>query len=440
MRWPGLVFLLLLCACGDIKSVTAGGDAGGGDGGAPDARAVGTVTVTVGKVFGTTQPLAGNQVVLVDTAGQITADVETDSDGVASADDIEAGSTMIILIATPPTGAPTGNQALVIVGVEPGDDIHIDPEGHSGAGAGPMTVSWPSHGVNNYQLSTGCRDGSSGGTTTDMTFDDDCLVDGDAQIMIRAVDDGGNTVGWVGGTVPFSTPGAFDVAGPWADPRMLDVTLTDIPSEALRVRPGVLPVRGGLPFVDASEPSVDLTDNTMVVHAAMPTVFADSALVTLAFEPNQPTLGGTSLARGVERDADSLDIALADELLPWYGTPLLDVPTRTFSWTRTSGHQADAQYLLMFWTDKGVPDERLTLVMVPPELTEVTLPELPAEYETFLPVNAEQVGIQIQAAESSELDGYRGARQTGFSLIYNQPTIGLDSTSTLRRSFGGEDF
>ncbi len=439
MRLTGLAYLLLLCACGDIKTVGAGGDAGA-DGGTPDARAVGSVTVTLGKVFGTTQPLAGNQVVLVDTAGAVAADTTTDGGGVASADDIEAGSTMIILIATPPAGAPTGNQAIVIAGVEPGDDIHIDPEGYSGAGAGPMTVTWPSHGVNNYQLSTGCRDSSSGGTTIDMNFDDDCLVNSEAQIMIRAVDDGGATVGWLGGTVAFSTPGTFDAAGPWADPRMMDVTLTDIPSEALRVRPGVTPIRGGLPFVAASEPTVDLADSTVVVHPAMPTVFADSALVTLELEPNQPTIGGNQLAKVVERDADSLDIALADELLPWYGTPLLDVPTRTFSWARTSGSEPDAQFLLMFWTDKGVPDQRLTLVMVPPDLTEVTLPELPAEYEVFLPTNAEQIGIQIQAAESSELDGYRAARRTGFSLLYRKPSIGLDASSTLRRSFGGEDF
>jgi len=439
MRSPGLAFLLFLCACGDIES-TAGGDAGGGDAGAPDARAVGSVTVTVGKVFGTTQPLEGNQVVVVDTSGAIAADTTTDADGVATADDIEAGSTMIILIAEPPAGAPPGSQAIVIAGVEPGDDIHLNAERHSGPGAGPMTVSWPSHGVNNYQLSTGCRDDSSGGTTIDMIFDDDCLVDGDAQIMIRAVDDTGSTVGWVGGTVAFSSPGAFDVGGAWTDPRQMDVTLTDIPSEAQSVRPGALPIRGGIPFVDASEPSVELQDSTVVVHAPMPTMFADAALVTLGFQPNQPTIGGNALAMRVERDAPSLDLSLADELLPWYGNVLWDGSARSFSWSRTSGHEPDAQFLLVFWSEKGTPGERMTAIIAPPEVTAISLPELPAEYEAFLPANAESVGIQIQAAESSELDGYRAARQTGFDLIDEKPTIGLDATSTLRRSFGGEDF
>ncbi len=440
MRFTGLASALLLLACGDIKSTTAGGDAGGGDGGTPDARAVGSVTVTVGKLFGTTQPLAGNQVVVVDTAGAVAADTMTDADGVATADGIEAGSTMIVLIAEPPAGAPPGSQAIVIAGVEPGDDIHVEADGHSGAGAGPMTVTWPSHGVNNYQLSTGCREDSINGLALDMIFDDDCLVDGDAQIMLRAADDAGTTVGWLGGTVAFSSGGTFDVGGPWADPRQLDITLTDIPAEAQSVRPGVVPIRGGIPFVDAGEPNVELQDSTVVVHAPMPTMFADSALVTLGFQPNQPTIGGNSLAMRVERDHASLDIALADELLPWYGHVLWDGATRTLSWTRTSGREPDAQYLLMFFSEKGVPGERMTVVMVPPELTEISLPELPTEYETFLPGNAETVGVQIQAAESSELDGYRAARQIGFSLIYDQPTVGLDDTSTLRRSFGGEDF
>lgn len=440
MRVPGLVYLLLFAACGDIKSASDGGP--GGDGGPPDARAVGSVTVTVGKVFDTSQPQAGNQVVVVDTSGAIAADLTTDEGGVATADGVEAGSTMIILIAAPPAGSTPGQQAIVIAGVEPGDDIHLDAEGYSGPGAGAMTVTWPTDSADHYLLSTGCRDGFSSGTTTDMTFDDPCLVGGEAQVMIRAVDAAGATLGWLGGTIAFASPGTFDVAGPWSTPRMLDVTLTDIPSEAVRVRPGVLPLRGGLPFVAASEPPVDLQDPTVVVQAPMPTVFSDAALVKLDFEPDQPTLGGNSLAVRVERDAPSLDLALADELLPWYGFPLLDGPSRTLSWTRTSGQEPDAQYLQMFWTEKGAPadTEWFTVVMAPPGVTEVTLPELPAQYRPFLPVNPDAVHVQIQAAESSEVDGYRAARQTGFSLAYDQPSIGLDGPSTLRRAFAGEDF
>src|SRR5688500_11162808 len=142
MGSPRLALLLLAAACGDIQT------AGGGDGGLaadaepPDARAVGSITVTIGPLFGSSQPIAGNQVVVVDSAGEVAADLETDADGVATADDIEAGSTLIVLIAEPPAGAPAGSQALVIVGVEPGDDIHIDPEDREGESLGPMNTTW----------------------------------------------------------------------------------------------------------------------------------------------------------------------------------------------------------------------------------------------------------------------------------------------------------
>jgi hypothetical protein len=68
------------------------------------------------------------------------------------------------------------------------------------------------------------------------------------------------------------------------------------------------------------------------------------------------------------------------------------------------------------------------------------VPELPAEYEQFMPIDPMTLGIQIQGAESTELDGYRAARQVGVSLVYNDPVLGLDPPSTLRRSIGGEDF
>jgi hypothetical protein len=441
MRRSALALATFLLACGDIKS-SAGGDAGA-DGGTPDARAVGSITVTVEHLFGSDQPLEGNQVVVVDSAGAIAADITTDADGAATADQIEAGSTLIILFAQPPAGASAGRQAIVMVGIEPGDDIRFAEENAEGTPAGSMNVTWPAYPdpVNTYQVHNGCTSTETNDTITNLSWEQECLADGEAQGLVRAVAASGDTLGWLGGTVAFADTGTLDIAGPWKPPHPLAVTLSNIPSEAQSLRPGLAPARGHTALGEASLPDVALGDATVAFDVAMPPAFVDSDLVTFDFSPDQPTIGANALAVRVAADAETLDLSLADELLPWYGTPILDAASRTFSWTRTSGGvEPDAQYAIMFWKERGSEDEWFTALIAPPDVTAVTVPELPADYEQFMPIDPVTLGIQLQAGESSELDGYRAARQVGVSLIYNDPVLGLDPPSTMRRSVGGEDF
>jgi len=440
MRLSRLAFATLLLACGEIKS--SSGRDGGDDGGQPDARAVGSITVTVGHAFGPGQPLEGNQVVVVDTAGQLTADTTTDADGVATADGIEAGSTLLILFAQPPAGSSAGRQAIVVASVEPGDDIHFAEENPPGTPIGSMNVTWPGYPdpVNIYELNNGCGATDTNDTITNLLWDQECLASGEAQGLVRAVAASGDTLGWLGGTIAFADTGTLDIAGPWKPPHPLSVTLSDIPAEAQAVFPGLVPARSHVSFHEVSLPQVALGDPTVSIDVAMPPAFADSDLVTLAFSPDQPGFGPNQLAVRVAADAANLDLSLADELLPWYGTPILDGASRTFSWTRTSGVEPDAQYALMFWKERGSDDEWFTAVIAPPDVTAVTVPELPADYEQFMPIDPVELGIQIQGAESSEIDGYRAARQVGTSLVFNDPVLGLDPPSTLRRSTGGEDF
>ena len=440
MRVPRPACLLLAVACGDIQTAARGDGGATSDAGAPDARAVGSVTVTVGRLFGDEQPIQGNQVLLVDTSGAVVADTLTDAGGVASADGVEAGSTLIVLIAAPPSGAPAGSQALIVTGVEPGDDIHIDAESDEGARRGMMNVFWgPMDGAFNYEVSNGCETTTTNDQVATMTFYEACTPDGQASALIRALDDAGFTLGWLGGSTTFAEGDPLDLGGAWTAPRDLAVTLTDIPSEAQRVSIGLRPAKAGVGYNRVNLPVFDLSDDSLQIQLATPRAFADSDLVTLSFQPNQPSFGENSLAVRIPPDQTELDVAVAEELVPWYSFPLFDGETRTFSWARSSGREADAQFVAMFWSDK-VGTAGATFVMVPPDVTSVTLPELPAEVERFLPDNASSVGVQVQAGESSDIDGYRAARQTGFSLIYNTPPLGLEPPSTLRRASGGDDF
>jgi hypothetical protein len=438
MRIPGLACALLAFACGDIKTV-GGGDGGSGDGGTPDARAVGSVSVRLGKFFGDTQPLEGNQVVFVDSSGAVAADLTTDADGAATADGIEAGSTMIIFIATPPAGAPDGSQAAVVFGVEPGDDIHIDGE-DAGAAVGNMNITWGDNAANHYDANNGCtRAPSTTDLTTNLSFEEGCLTGGEAQALVRSADGNDVTTGWIGGTVAFAADGTLDLGDTWSTPRPLTVSLSDLPSEAKSVYPRLVPARNNVSFDGVSLPQVLLDQATASFEAPLPRSFVTSNAVRLEFQPNQPGIGGNSLSLRVAADASALDVSVAGELLPWYGWPVLDIATRTFRWSRSSGVAPDAQHLAMFWTEEG-GTERLTVFLVPPDVDEVTLPELPSEYEPFMPANAADLGIQIIAGEASELEDYRAARQRGFELAAGNPRLGLEAPSTLRRSYAGEDF
>lgn len=441
MRSTGLACLLFSLACGDIQT-TGSGDAGpgDGDGGSPDARAVGSVTVTVGRLFGDAQPIAGNQVVVVDPEGAVAAETTTDAGGVATTGDIEAGSTLIILIAQPPAGAPVGTQALVIAGVEPGDDIHLEPEQDEGDEVGTMNVTWPALGVGGetYFVDTGCSSTSTNDTVTTISFSEGCLIDGDAQVLIRADDGASTTLGWLGGSVPFSNGGAFDVSGTWRDPQDLAVTLTDIPPETRAVFPSLRPSRGGLELNRINLSEVQLDQETVEIHLAAPRSFVDSSLVTLDFQPNQPSFGSNQLGVRVAPGETELELSLAGELVPWYSVPVLDSPSRTIQWARSSGLDPDAQFLIVYWTDKDSTSGGL-FVMMPPGVTSVTLPELPSEYPQYVPGNPLTVVMRVEAGESTDIDGYRAARQTGFSLVYEDPQHGLEPPSTLRRASAGVD-
>jgi hypothetical protein len=440
MRLLRLACLLLAGGCGDIETV-GGGDAGAtADAAPPDARAVGSVTVTVGRLFGDAQPLAGNQVVVVDTGGRVAADLTTDDQGVATADGVEAGSTLIILIAGPPAGAPAGTQALVIAGVEPGDDIQIPTENREETRLGPMNVTWePFGGASNYHVDTGCSSGTTNDSILTLDFYLGCAPGGEIAALVRAVDGADTTLAWLGGVGLYDPDQPFALGGGWGAPRDLKVTLSELPSEARQARIGLRPSRAGILFQRVDLPAVELDPDTVEVHLPTPRAFADSDLVTLGFQPNQPGFGENTLAMRVAPDASELSVGVAGELVSWYGAPLYDSEVRSFHWARSSGLEADAQFLLMFWQDKDTASGA-TFIMVPPGITSVTVPELPAEYERFLPTNPATVGIQLQAAEASDLDGYRAARQTGFSLLYDPPRLGLETPSTLRRASAGDDF
>ena len=441
MRSTGLVCLLLALGCGDIQTTGSGdGGPGSGDAGSPDARAVGSITVRLGRLFGQSQPLADNQVVVVDPEGAVAAETTTDADGLATTGDIEAGSTLIILIAQPPTGAPVGTQALVIAGVEPGDDIRLDPEPDQGDEVGTMNVSWPPLGVGGetYFVDTGCGGTSTSDTVTTLSFSEGCLIDGEAQVLIRADDGASTTLGWLGGSVPFSNGDPFDVVGTWREPRDLSVTLTDIPPEALAVFPSLQPTRGGLQLNRINLSELQLDQDTIEIHLAAPRSFVDSSLVALGFQPNQPSFGSNQLGVRVAPDETEVELSLADELVPWYSVPVLDSPSRTIQWSHSSGLDPDAQFLIMFWTDKDTSSGG-TFVMMPPGVTAVTLPELPSEYPQYIPGNPITVAMRVEAGESTDIDGYRAARQTGFSLVYEDPQHGLEPPSTLRRASAGVD-
>jgi hypothetical protein len=134
---------------------------------------------------------------------------------------------------------------------------------------------------------------------------------------------------------------------------------------------------------------------------------------------------------------DSTDTDLADVMLPWMGPVALDTASRSLRWRIVGAGEYDATYVTV---NANINDgdtflETTWFVVAPPGIEEIVLPELPAELSEYYLPDPENVYAYGQIVESSEVEGYAGARQRGFDLSYFPRLEPLGSVT--RSSFSG---
>lgn len=403
--------LLAVAACGHVSSSP-------GDAAAPDASG-GRLTVTVGHLLAASQSIEDLTVLVVAPDGTIIA-TTTDADGLATADGVVAGSTLLVFLRSLPAAGPDGRATLAVAGVEPDDhivfaDVYAAPDA-----LGSMNVPFPTcTNATSYRVENGCATDFPGAPPSTLPFDRACVEqDGGFHVLIRAADSGGGLLGWVGATGTFAADGSVELGGGWSAPVDLAVDLVNVPAEASSATARMNPIGGGVLFDGTFRGPVDLVGEDVELRVPAPDAAiaaVDAREVSVDLAPASAGLGSQTLAYRLGPSQDTHEISLADQLLPWYG-PGVWRADRALAWTRSSGRALDAQLVTATWTERGEVVENAIYLVAPPDLTELALPVLPADYFEYAPVDPSAIDVAVVGAESSLFDDYRGARARGLDI------------------------
>lgn len=432
---PPLLFAALLATgCGDITTISP--DATPADA-EPDLPEVGTVTLDLHSPFdGAEGPVAGADVLVLRPDGTVIAETTTDDEGIATVDEVPAGSIMLIALEIV-AGAP-GSVTIAVYDLQPGDDIRFRGEAANGDFLGSMDVNLPTHPDTpaSYVVASGCGSSTDSDTSVPVSFSAACVIDDDADVLAWARDADQGVLGFLSAQRPFVSPGTMDLTGlTWSAPQTIALEVHAIPSQAgaIAVRAEqVLDLRTYGNIVETPFQSTDSADLSFDIPR--PASFGDSTLVELSLRANQSGLGEQQVSTRVAPEDDELDVLLEDGLLPWYGGTAYSIEDRVVTWSRTSGDDPDGHYLLLVWEEESDGSTGGWFAISPPDWTELRLPPLPDGWEERQPREPASVEAALFAAESSEVDGWDGARQRGFDLVFDDTIIRAAPGTVMRRS------
>lgn len=434
--WP-LLLALVAAACGEVSTISL--DATASDAG-PDEPEVGTVTLDMqNPIGGEGGPVAGADVLVLQQDGTVVAETTTDDEGLASIDDVPAGS--IILVAVD-GGGLSENGTIAIYDVQPGDEIRFRGDPSNGASLGQMSVELPAHPDTppSYTVASGCGASGSGATSIPLSFEEACVMgaEQEADVLAWAKDIDGVVLGFIDDRRPFMADMSMDLTGlDWAAPQVIPLAIDDIPSEAGNITVRSEQVLGRRTYgniVDIQDMPTDGTE--FDVQIPRPAGFGDATLVDMVFGANQDGLGEQQIAMTVTPAIDEVNVSLAEELLPWYAGAVYSAEDRTITWSSTSGRAPDAHYIIFAWEEESDGTDGVWFTVSPSDWTELKLPPLPDDWENRQPSEPGAILAAVFAAESSEVDGWDAARQQGFALIQDEAITAAAPGATLRRSFG----
>lgn len=431
-------------ACGKIKTVDpADPDADPNQTDAGEDLTPGEVTVTAywqfqgEKSFG--DPLTDTPVLFFGPDGVFIEEATTDDEGVATGV-VPPDSTVVVAALTPQGEAI----ALATFGVQPGDEIAFaapEPFVESGGPViGMMTIEVPALGkeVSYYEVYTGCTSKTGSNVITEVPFHEECIIDGDVDVLVRAFDVNNEPIEITSKRQAFTDTGTISIAS-WKGNDDLEIAMTDVPAELRRASFNLTPAHGLRRFGSLSPPSLEMDGDAALSLAKLDT-FGDRLTVSAQWQPNQQSLGSQTAIHVLEPDASDLPLALEEELLPWIGPRAYAEADRTWTWARTSGRSPDAQYLFFFGTRKDPAEQFGWVAVVPGDWTSATLPDIPDEYAAYR--FEDYAGIEgdiVMAVETSEYDGY-DIRRVGllpFWASFGGSPQGLEIGSSWRMSFGG---
>ena len=440
MRTWAPVLFLLAAACGKVHlpGSDTGGDGGTGDGdggGESDAAAAGPVSVTVLSFDGQRTPVEGAEVAFFEPDGSHRATVDTDGEGVATAELLPGGA-VVTFVADGPSGAAL-QTARAVLGVAPGDQIVIGGEPFvSGDFVTSMTITFPVlTGAGEYLVFTPCGTFGSGTNVVGLSFNTGCDVDSFAYLAVATGDAGPSFMREPDATV--IPDGNYDAQGAWQMTPTRPFRFTQVPDEASLIDTGVYAVRAGEDQLDVfitRDSGPTAADTLTLRPQRLPNY--DGTLTQTIVHAEQPALGHFAVAHWLGPD-DPTEWDLSQLMLPWMGPVGFDAGARRLRWRIVGAGEYDATYLNVIASinDGKTFREIRWVIAAPPGIEEIVLPELPDELSGFYLPDPQNVFAYGQIVESSELDGYGGARQKGFDPTYFPRREPLGSVT--RSSFSG---
>lgn len=419
-----VLFLALAAAC-DEGSITGtlldasasdaragGGDAGvadaaadDGDPGTPDAALpTGPVTVHVAMAG---EPVEGATVVF-HTAGGLTIDVEeTDASGDAI-QIVPAGAQVT-------TSFSLGEDYLfTVTGVEPGEEIWIEPSRIASGDAGTVSVS----AQKTVKLATAYVAETCGDehvlpairTPTAIPLPAGC-VDGEGRfdLLVRALDDTGATIAYTHALDVAADAGGATVLAmpmPWStDLAPASITITGAPPFATLAAASARAIRGGLPYAAGSVSAASPGGGMASFSIPVPGVFAERVSLSAAASDADVTAVFT---RDVAPPG-TLAVDGAADFLP--APAAIDVSDSGDGILVTWDDQAPAADMQVVLVRYAAGDgTRTWALVVAPGTHSATLPALPALFADLTPTLASIQTITVATVDTSLLDGYAAAR------------------------------
>ena len=425
-----LLAALLAAACGEVRTVGSDGGPGDGDAGA-DAGAPGPVTIEFNDLFSGAGPIEDMTILFYGPDGALVAEEVTDAEGRATAQ-VVPGSTAVLLIPPLALGGAFQRFTAAVLDLQPGDEIVFVEEPGSGDSVGSMTVEFPAQAdATDYYVTTACGSSSAGGAlSTTVFFDEDCVQDGQVDIVVQALDNAGVTVGFLRGGGAFVDGGTLTLAGSYATD-MIAVSLTEQPASVAEVSVQGAPVADGRAFFGFNSQQLD--EDTPVTLAVP---FGMNRMIEVFFEPVQAGAGDQEITYHLPESEASLEVP-GDDLLPWYSPPVYSTSQRAMHWTSTGGRTPDVLFTALLFVEKGAEEPAIFYVIGPPDRTSLSLPELPEEHASRLPVDPQQLSTALLGVDLGPLDGWDEARQIGFSPLYEDPALQYEAPAWVHRSTSG---
>jgi hypothetical protein len=440
---------VVLAACGSVSNPVDGDSGPGGDGDpGADASRPGPMTVRVLTADGKRNPAPDTPVGFFGPDGELIEVVDTDGDGLASAEMLPGGAAIAFVSAEVLGGAPSLLRAWAVLDVHPGDAITL---GGPGFGLGDRTASMTLQvnsleGASSYQAETPCGyfpgSPAAGGLIPIVAYQgcDDSPFPFVAWVQTSGTnDDGHHSI--VERAVDLAAGGSFASSKTWVRVPRHELHLVDLPGDLRHVRAHFHRGRVAGVLLGTSLPGVDAKlSGDSVELGPLRIAELDDTQLELNILNEQPGLGFQLHHVWID-GGTATRLSGDDLLLPWMTSPLLDLERRSLSWVQVGQQSWDATYLDFIWSrvneEAGEFQEAVWTIVVPPGRRELSLPPVPPQFASWLPDRVDNAFLYLVAIEHGDIDGWPAARQLGLDPFSGHYQGEPGSTATIRRSFSG---